>query len=1530
MNTIRLIQSCMLAALLGHSTLGNAEDIDIYSGLGSSVNTPNVLLVLDNAANFSSSASGSSCIIDGVATALSGTVGGIEQCALYNVISGLPVNADGSARINIGVMLYNDNDIRDVSGNLKCGAPNATGGCLAQPLIPMDAANKPGILAWIKSWVTTGGAVTGQVKASGEATAAAMQEAWAYYRGSTGLSGRSYAAIQPDGGCQKNFVIFIGNSFSASGTPGDGDAVASALDNAPGVTADQKVLLTNTVTSSCGSYTFPTSAHESKGFYADEWARYMSQTDLYSTPDGSQGITTYTVGILGASCQAEYAATLSNMARYGGGKYFATTDYSSLVVAILKILNEVQAVNSVFSSSSLPVSVNAQGTYLNQIYMGMFRPDPGALPRWAGNLKQYAFILDPSSGALQLGDSIGNPALDSSGTGFLSPNAISYWSCARTDNPYYTGTLTAAQQTLLTANGQICATDPVSATDPTNGGFWINYSSMTNSAGKGFDLPDGELVEKGGASQQLRLANLANNYATSPATPRNLYTYCPSGSSCQAALTHADNAFATSNAAITATMFGGSSSVNISVLTRSGTTVTVTTTGNHGFASGDSITIANAIPSNYNGTFPITVTDATHFTYPVTEYPPTPAVGSYTASLPGPSKSVTLTRSGNTVTATSTAHGFTFPATVTISGADQTGYNGSFAILGTVTANTFQYTVTEQPALSASGGTATGEKQATGQCPAPCMVNSAIGTVTRPLGSTTVTVNTSANHSFLTTVGKVINLTGVVDGSGNAVDEYTDNVITTSWNNPTNNRSFTFTTTLSPATPATGTITASTSSSPVSITLTRTGSTAFATSSGNHGFTTGNSVIISGTPGANESAYAGTFTITVTDGTHFNYPVTTTPATPATGLGGATMTATRGGATPDRTSLINWIRGEDNYGDETGPGGTVTIRPSLHGDVLHSRPTVLNYGGGVIAITSTSDSGGTRTATASAADVAKIGAIGVTANIKFSGDFTCSAVVASTTTFTYPTSNCGAAGAQTVATDSANVIVFYGDNGGVYHAVNGNQTNPPGSTMPVPGSELWGFIPSEMLLKFERMRTNSPQLNLPSTPPGILPAPTKKDYFIDGPTGVYQLVDSNGTTLTAHLYLAMRRGGRLIYALDVTDPTAPRVLWEKDNTSTDMSELGQTWSHPKVAKVDGYCGGATCDAAHPPTPVLIFGAGYDTEEDVEPPLANLSGRGIFVLDALTGALVWKAGPSAGATSCTGTATQASCAVSGMNWSIPADITLVDRDLNGLIDRLYAADVGGNIWRVDLEPAGNSTPDYWRVNKLAALGCWSGPCSIPSTTTPRKFFYPPEVITTSTYDAVIAGTGDREHPLFVDTSTQRYNRVVLLKDMYPGNDATGMTPITFTGGEGKNLFDATSTSWDGSLYGYYITLGAGEKVVNAPLVTAGYVFFGTNQPTAPSANSCTSSLGVAKGYRLQPFAGQYASVNFSGGGLPPSPVSGVVNIKQADGTYIQTPFLIGGGNPDCVGSDCASALGGQKPPISVSTRRTRTYWYQQDK
>ena len=73
--------------------------------------------------------------------------------------------------------------------------------------------------------------------------------------------------------------------------------------------------------------------------------------------------------------------------------------------------------------------------------------------------------------------------------------------------------------------------------------------------------------------------------------------------------------------------------IAVTSVTRSGNTVTVTTTQNHGYATGQTATIAGAAQAEYNGTHAITVTGASTFTYTITTTPTTPASGTITAKL---------------------------------------------------------------------------------------------------------------------------------------------------------------------------------------------------------------------------------------------------------------------------------------------------------------------------------------------------------------------------------------------------------------------------------------------------------------------------------------------------------------------------------------------------------------------------------------------------------------------------------------------------------------------------------------------------------------------------------------------------------------------------------------------------------------------------------------------------------------------------------------------------------------------------------
>lgn len=73
---------------------------------------------------------------------------------------------------------------------------------------------------------------------------------------------------------------------------------------------------------------------------------------------------------------------------------------------------------------------------------------------------------------------------------------------------------------------------------------------------------------------------------------------------------------------------------SVSSITRSGTTATLTTSIDHGYAVGDSIVVAGATQTDYNGVFVIasTPTDTT-LTYEVANSPVTPATGTITVEL---------------------------------------------------------------------------------------------------------------------------------------------------------------------------------------------------------------------------------------------------------------------------------------------------------------------------------------------------------------------------------------------------------------------------------------------------------------------------------------------------------------------------------------------------------------------------------------------------------------------------------------------------------------------------------------------------------------------------------------------------------------------------------------------------------------------------------------------------------------------------------------------------------------------------------
>ena len=131
-------------------------------------------------------------------------------------------------------------------------------------------------------------------------------------------------------------------------------------------------------------------------------------------------------------------------------------------------------------------------------------------------------------------------------------------------------------------------------------------------------------------------------------------------------------------------------------ISRSGTTVTVVTPSNHEIPNGAYVGVYGLTDSNFaNGTFTASVSNGTTFTYTVPGGP---------GSLVNITNTV-LTSNVATIT-TSGAHGFVTGQSVTIAGATNTIYNGTYVITSTPTSTTFTYArVNANIVSAASAGT---------------------------------------------------------------------------------------------------------------------------------------------------------------------------------------------------------------------------------------------------------------------------------------------------------------------------------------------------------------------------------------------------------------------------------------------------------------------------------------------------------------------------------------------------------------------------------------------------------------------------------------------------------------------------------------------------------------------------------------------------------------------------------------------------------------------------------------------------------
>ena len=290
-------------------------------------------------------------------------------------------------------------------------------------------------------------------------------------------------------------------------------------------------------------------------------------------------------------------------------------------------------------------------------------------------------------------------------------------------------------------------------------------------------------------------------------------------------------------------------------------------------------------------------------------------------------------------------------------------------------------------------------------------------------------------------------------------------------------------------------------------------------------------------------------------------------------------------------------------------------------------------------------------------------------------------------------------------TDVRDDYVLFGSMDGALHLVDADT-----------GEEEFAIIPKLMMeTQPEALVPNSKKSNIGSKKSNI-----GQPYFgVDAPWLVttdykYDLenkkvtVDDSTEGKGIFAYGGLRMGGEAFYGLDITNKSSPKIKFSitpnifNGKTSTDFARLGQIWSKPTAARIR-----LTKDAD--PIDVLIFGGGYDMqyESDDYVPTTPAKGNAIYIINADTGALI---------TSLTTSNNNA------MIHSITGEITTLDRDNDGLMDHLYAADLGGQVFRADFENARPKKFGFDKVDSFFNKRVTRILDTTPSGTTDKKFSY----------------------------------------------------------------------------------------------------------------------------------------------------------------------------------------------------------------
>ncbi|MFZ3194048.1 MAG: PilC/PilY family type IV pilus protein [Moraxellaceae bacterium] len=299
------------------------------------------------------------------------------------------------------------------------------------------------------------------------------------------------------------------------------------------------------------------------------------------------------------------------------------------------------------------------------------------------------------------------------------------------------------------------------------------------------------------------------------------------------------------------------------------------------------------------------------------------------------------------------------------------------------------------------------------------------------------------------------------------------------------------------------------------------------------------------------------------------------------------------------------------------------------------------------------------------------------------------------------------------------------------------------------GVEQFAFLPKTIIEKQPRALLEGTEGSLDGvtsrgktgSPPMYYPA-----YGIDAPWAAYAEYTRSAGSATAsskltaskmYAYGGLRMGGAGFYALDLTSIDDPELMFAIEEGTTGFDRLGQTWGKPVVTRIR-YNG--------KPHLVVVISGGYD--EKYEDSTFNsgsateVKGNAVYIVSAETandvnaGTLLLKID---------------SANNQEMKHSIVGRVKTLDRDSDGLTDHLYFADLGGQVFRADINNTGEDAV-LTRAVRLANL----------AGSNPVRFYEAPTVTIHDEdgkrFAVVNVGSGDRSNPLYVQPDGADNNRI----------------------------------------------------------------------------------------------------------------------------------------------------------------------------